>query len=154
MSGPAPEAGSDYCRGGSHLVVGPYWGHICRANSITELSTWYSGASLCVSRLELLPYPYFTPQPKWMGSFLQPISDGWIHRWAAENSLHSTLSPILLLQGPSFPPLNLSEGLWEGVTDPVGALRRKSSLLFIRLTTSFGRLLCVLTLTRSVFCLI
>ena len=40
----------------------------------------------------------------------------------------SMLSPILLLQGPSSPPLNLSKGLQEGVTDPVGALRRKSSL--------------------------
>lgn len=64
-------------------------------------STWHSGASLHVSKLEFWPYPYFTPQIK-VGDFSpQLTSDKWIHGWDIWNLSFNSFASHLPLQSSS-----------------------------------------------------
>lgn len=93
-----------------------------------------------------MPYPYFITRIKEGGIFFSRLSsDGWIHWWASEVPLsdlsHLPFSssgvPLDFLscrhplgsQSPiSFPLV----GMWEGVSHPLGALRRKSRLFLAK----------------------
>lgn len=62
------------------------------------------GASLHISKLEFLPYIYFTPQIKVDGViFSQVSSDNWIHGWASEILLSDPFFSSLPLQDSSIP---------------------------------------------------
>lgn len=115
-----------------------------------------------------MPYPQFIPQIKVHGViFSQFSSEKWIHRWASEVPLSDLCCLLFSLPGVpleflpccfpsgSQPPFTFSlMGLWEGVSHPMRALKRKSSLFLANTATAFGKLLCVPLLPRCLFYLI
>lgn len=66
----------------------------------------------------------------------------------------SLLSPCRIPTSHQVPQIPLSRGLWEGVSTPIGTLKRKSNLFFTKIGHLFWKILVYSHPTRSLFFLI
>lgn len=122
--------------------------HVGGAGSITEWSTWYPGASWYVSKFEILPYPNFTSLIKVPGVIFFPSqchTNGFTDGHQKSLFRHLPFSP----PGPQLPSQKGYRRECQSCKSPEKKVQ--PAFFSLRLATSFGKLLHVLMLTRSLF---